>query len=107
MVDFFISVSGKDKTWGDWIAWQLRDAGYTFRYQHWDFQIGENFLRHMASAGMESRATLLVLSPNYFTSDFTQLELEQALYKNPTGKGPGIVPVVVEKVDLRGQLIGP
>ena len=54
MVDFFISVSGKDKTWGDWIAWQPRDAGYTFRYQHWDFQIGENFLRHMTNAGSRS-----------------------------------------------------
>ena len=28
MVDFFISLSGKDKAWGDWIAWQLKQAGH-------------------------------------------------------------------------------
>jgi TIR domain len=37
MADFFISLSGKDKVWGDWIAWQLKDAGFEVIYQHLAF----------------------------------------------------------------------
>ncbi len=53
MADIFISLSGRDKAWGDWIAWQLKQAGHNVRYQHWDFQTGENFLLHMEEAGRQ------------------------------------------------------
>ena len=42
--DFFISYSGDDKTWAEWIAWQLDEAGYTTVLQAWDFRPGSNFL---------------------------------------------------------------
>jgi TIR domain-containing protein len=62
MADFFISLSGKDKAWGDWIAWQLKDAGFEVIYQHWHFQAGQNFLLHMEDAGRKAARMLVVLS---------------------------------------------
>jgi len=29
MKDFFISYNSADRTWAEWIAWQLEEAGYT------------------------------------------------------------------------------
>jgi hypothetical protein len=29
MTDFFISYTGVDRAWAEWIAWQLEAAGYT------------------------------------------------------------------------------
>jgi hypothetical protein len=38
--DFFISYTGADTPWAEWIAWQLEDASYTTRLQAWDFRPG-------------------------------------------------------------------
>lgn len=27
-VDFFVSYTGRDKAWAEWIAWQLEHAGF-------------------------------------------------------------------------------
>jgi NB-ARC domain/TIR domain/APAF-1 helical domain len=107
MANFFISLSGKDKAWGDWIAWQLKDADYEVIYQHWHFQTGQNFLLHMEEAGRQAARTLVVLSDNYFASDFTLRELTQAIYRDPAGRKGTVIPVLVGECDLEGSLVGP
>lgn len=42
--DFFISYTGKDRTWAEWIAWHLEEAGYSTVLQAWDFHAGGNFV---------------------------------------------------------------
>src|SRR5829696_4725671 len=42
--DFFISYTGADQAWAEWIAEQLEAAGYTTLLQAWDFRPGENFV---------------------------------------------------------------
>lgn len=42
MKDFFISYNSADRTWAEWIAWQLEEAGYTTVLQAWDFRPGSN-----------------------------------------------------------------
>lgn len=32
MKDFFISYNSADRTWAEWIAWQLEEAGYTWEW---------------------------------------------------------------------------
>jgi hypothetical protein len=36
-IDFFISYTGKDKAWAEWIAWELEAASYKTIIQAWDF----------------------------------------------------------------------
>jgi hypothetical protein len=43
--DFFISYNGKDKSWAEWIAYQLEEAEYTTLIQAWDFRPGGNCAR--------------------------------------------------------------
>jgi hypothetical protein len=40
--DFFISYTGSDRTWAEWVAWQLEEAGYTTILQAWDFEAGSH-----------------------------------------------------------------
>ena len=40
--DFFISYTGRDSKWAEWIAWCLEQAGYSVIIQAWDFPAGSN-----------------------------------------------------------------
>jgi phage replication-related protein YjqB (UPF0714/DUF867 family) len=40
--DFFISYTGKDQKWAEWIAWHLEEAGYSTVLQAWDFHASRN-----------------------------------------------------------------
>ncbi len=107
MIDFFISLNSKDKAWGDWIAWQLKAAGYKLIYQHWHFQTGQNFVLHMEEAGRKAKRVLIVLSDHYFSSEYTLAELTQALSRDPSGRTGTIVPVRISDCDIAGSLLGP
>jgi hypothetical protein len=48
--DFFISYTGADEPWAEWIAFELEGASYTTRIQAWDFHAGSNFVMHMQRA---------------------------------------------------------
>ena len=59
--DFFVSYSGADAAWAEWIANTLERAGYTTVLQAWDFRPGEVFVQRMHQAVEQARRTLLVL----------------------------------------------
>jgi hypothetical protein len=48
--DFFISYTGVNRSWAEWIAVQLEQAGYTTLLQAWDFRPGSDFLHQMQQA---------------------------------------------------------
>jgi len=49
--DFFISYTGTDRPWAEWIAWQLeKTGGYSTVIQAWDLNAGGNFILEMHQA---------------------------------------------------------
>ncbi|MDX2213331.1 MAG: toll/interleukin-1 receptor domain-containing protein [Oculatellaceae cyanobacterium bins.114] len=52
--DFFVSYNRHDKTWAEWVAWILEEAGYTVVIQAWDFRPGGNFVLDMQRAASSS-----------------------------------------------------
>jgi hypothetical protein len=34
---FFVSYTGADRVWAEWIAWQLEEPGYQVKIEAWDF----------------------------------------------------------------------
>jgi TIR domain-containing protein len=48
--DFFVSYTGADRAWAEWIAWQLEAEGYQVLVQAWDFEPGDNFVARMRDA---------------------------------------------------------
>ncbi len=102
--DFFISYTGVDRAWAEWIAWALEEAGYTTIIQAWDFRPGTGFVQAMHQASIEARRTLAVLSPDYFNSLYTQSEWQSAFRENPTSVEAKLLPVRVRECNSKGLL---
>ena len=64
----FISYTGADTAWAEWIAWQLEAAGHEVTVQAWDFRPGENFVVQMRRALDAAERTLAVVSAAYLES---------------------------------------
>jgi tetratricopeptide (TPR) repeat protein len=102
MKDFFISYTGADLQWAEWLAVQLRDAGYTTVFQEWDFHAGGNFVLDMHRAAKETYRTLAVLSSRYLDAGFTNPEWAAAFVRDPQGKERLVIPVRIEDFKPEG-----
>lgn len=102
--DFFISRTGVDAEWAEWIAWTLEEAGYHTSLQDWDFRPGRSFIREMQKGATNCRRTVAVLSPSYFESAFSAAEWEAAFTKDPTGMDRALVTVRVAQCSPPGLL---
>ncbi len=96
MKEFFISYTGADLPWAEWIATELHQAGYTTVFQEWDFHAGGNFVLEMHRAAKETKRTIAVLSQRYLDALFTNSEWAAAFAKDPQGKERLLVPVRIE-----------
>jgi hypothetical protein len=98
--DFFVSHSGHDRAWAEWVAWHLIDAGYTVELDCWDWAAGDNFVTKMGDALQNARRVLALFSPAYFEpSRYTTDEWSAALVKDEGG-GHRLLPVRVEPCDV-------
>ncbi len=104
MKDFFISYNRADKSWAEWIAWELEEANYSVVIQAWDFRPGSNFVLEMDEGLKEAARMIAVLSPDYISSRFTAPEWATAFSSDSTGAGRKLVPVRVREADLSGLL---
>jgi tetratricopeptide (TPR) repeat protein len=98
-VDFFISYTGADRAWAEWIAWQLEVAGHSTVLQAWDFRPGENFVVQMRRALDAAERTLAVVSAAYLESVYGSDEWTAAfLHDRPDTTN--LVVIRVEEVPL-------
>ncbi len=104
MTDFFISYTGADKAWAEWIGWTLEEAGFSVAIQTWDFRPGGNFVVEMQRAASGSERTIAVLSPDYLRSLYGMAEWAAAFAADPDGAKGKLVPVKVREVALEGLL---
>jgi len=102
MKDSFVSYNAQDRSWAEWIAWQLEEHGFSVTIQAWDF-VG-NWVIEMNRAMRDSQRTVAVLSPHYMQAMFTQSEWANAFRLDPTGKQDLLIPVRVQPVELEGIL---
>ncbi len=63
MKDFFISYNKADRSWAEWIAWQLVEAKYEVAIQAWDFRPASNFVLNMRTSRSGRRADYSRLVP--------------------------------------------
>jgi tetratricopeptide (TPR) repeat protein len=100
----FISYTGVNRPWAEWIAVQLEATGYTTLLQAWDFRPGRDFIHEMQQATTTAARTIAVLSPAYFGSQFSEAEWRAAFVKDPTGEQGLLVPVRVQDCQPPGLL---
>jgi hypothetical protein len=104
MRDFFISYNGADKSWAEWIAWTLEEAGYSVFLQAWDFRPGSNFVLDMQRAATGAHKVILVLSQSYLNAAYTQPEWAAAFAADPRGASRNLIPVRIARCDVAGLL---
>jgi hypothetical protein len=100
--DFFISYNHQDEGWAEWIAWQLEEVGYEVLIQKWDMGPGSHFVQERQRAAEVCHRTLIVLSPRFLASEYTQPEWTQAFARDPTGEKRLLIPVRVAECELQG-----
>jgi TIR domain len=106
--DFFISYTGIDRSWAEWIAGQLEEAGYSTVLQAWDFDVGAHFVAEMHAAMEMAGRTIGVLSRAYLESDFAQAEWQEAWRRDPAGTRRRLLMFRIEdcpRPGLLGQLV--
>jgi tetratricopeptide (TPR) repeat protein len=96
--DFFISHADADLPWAEWIAAELKAAGYGVIVKAWDFLPGENRLTRLNEALASSKHTLCVLSQAYVDSEAATRTA--AHYQDLQGKERALIPVQIAACDL-------
>jgi len=101
--DAFISYSHRDTAWvGDVLLPRLEGEGLRICIDTRDFEVGVPSLVNMENAVDQSRKTLLVLTPNWLSSEWTAFEALLVQTEDPIGRGRRILPLMVQ--DCQGQL---
>jgi tetratricopeptide (TPR) repeat protein len=102
--DFFVSYTSADRTWAEWIAWQLEAEGYTTVVQAWDFTAGRDWAHEMQQATATAQRVVAVLSAAYLESGHGEAEWRVFYAKDPSGERGLLLPVRVGDVEPPGLL---
>lgn len=103
--DAFISYSHNDSTWvRDTLLPRLENEALRVCIDYRDFEIGAPSLVNMENAVETSRKTLLVLTPNWIASQWTEFEALLIQTKDPAGRGRRILPLMVTPCALPDRL---
>lgn len=107
-IDFFISYTGADQGWAEWMAWTLEEAGYSTILQAWDFPSSSYFVHKMHEATQIARRTIAVLSHAYLDSAYAEAEWQEAWRNDPRGENGKLLVFRIEdcrRPGLLGQVV--
>ena len=102
--EFFLSFTGADRPWAEWLLAELDAAGYSSVSQLRDFVAGGNFAVDMDRAARRSRRTLGVLSAHALQAPYVRQEWAERLAADPTSEQRSLVLVRVEPCEPEGLL---
>jgi hypothetical protein len=103
--DAFISYSHHDSVWvRDTLLPHLEGEGLRICIDFRDFELGAPSLVNMENAVDRSRKTLLVLTPNWVASEWTEFEALLIQTRDPAGRGRRILPLMVQRCELPARL---
>ncbi|EWM64140.1 MULTISPECIES: toll/interleukin-1 receptor domain-containing protein [unclassified Micromonospora] len=96
--DFFISYAAPDRAWAEWIAAQLREAGWTVWLDAWEIRPGGNWMQAIAAAVDRSHSVIAVISPQSLGSQrHTTEEWFSFLVGGPEKR---VIPVLVAPTEV-------
>jgi tetratricopeptide (TPR) repeat protein len=96
--DVFISYSHKDEEWVvNTLLPALENAGLRVCIDYRDFDAGKPSIVNMEDAVDESHHTVLVLTPNWTGSEWTDFESILTQTDDPAGRRQKLIPIMLEK----------
>jgi len=100
---YFVSYTGCDEAWAEWIAGVLEEHGQTALIQAWDIHAGDNFILKMHEFLRECDVCIPVLSQEYLESAYCNEEWASA-FGAAVKKGKKLIPVRIRNVEPDGLL---
>ncbi|GAA0248690.1 toll/interleukin-1 receptor domain-containing protein [Cryptosporangium japonicum] len=104
--DVFVSYTGADQAWAEWVAWVLRESGRSVLFDKWHMVPGERWVARMAEGIRDSERTVAVYSEAYLESEHGATETEGAYLRDPRGVDRRLIPVRIEDCPRRGIFDG-
>ncbi|MFZ5518879.1 MAG: TIR domain-containing protein, partial [Candidatus Zhuqueibacterota bacterium] len=105
MNQVFISYSHKDKDWvRDWLLKKLEEQGVAAHIDYRDFEIGLAAQINMERAIEQCAKTMLVFTPHWLASDWTQFEGIMLQAQDPIGLKKRILPIMLTDCKLPPRL---
>jgi len=105
METVFISYSHMDGQWvTEWLLPRLEGTGVQVHIDSRDFEIGRPALINMETTVKECKWTILVLSPHWIESQWTQFEGLMLQHRDPTNLNKCLLPLMLEKCNLPDRL---
>ncbi|WP_007506793.1 FxSxx-COOH system tetratricopeptide repeat protein [Pseudofrankia saprophytica] len=101
---FFVSYTGVDVRWAEWVAWTFEAVGHEALIQAWDFGPGSHFVSEMQRSLSGGRRTVAVLSEAYLRSAFASEEWQAVWAADPDGAKRLLLVVRVEECARPGLL---
>ena len=92
--EFFVSYAEEDKMWGEWLVWQLEDAGHSVGSS---FSVGKMLPLEEDKILQDAKHIVIVLSPAAWRNGRIQAHWAFAHNQDPTGKEGKFIPVYIKK----------
>lgn len=99
---YFISYTGQDKEWANWIAAVLEEQGQTVLNPEWDIRAGDNFVSKMNEFIRKCDVCIPVLSQAYLESAYCTAEWTNIFAVVVKEKEKRMIPVRVSDVNPDG-----
>lgn len=95
----FISHSHKDKSFVEWLAKSLVNAGVDVWYDNWEIKVGDSILEKVNDGLSQSDFLIVVLSGSSIKSRWVREELNAASAEMIENAGIRILPVIIDDVE--------
>ncbi len=103
--DVFISYSSADRTWvKDWLIPRLEEHAILACVDYRDFDVGISAIANIELAVERCPRTLVVLTPNWEKSEWTDFEVLLAQADDPAGLRQRVLPVLLVKCRVPKRL---
>lgn len=102
--DVFLSHSNRDKDFVAKLAEDLTSAGFMVWLDQWNIRPGDSFAGAIADALNSSKFVVIVMSPDYFQSQWTQQEWHSALANEIDGGNVRVIPILYRDCDIPSML---
>ncbi|MBI3914524.1 MAG: tetratricopeptide repeat protein [Chloroflexi bacterium] len=107
--DVFLSHNRADKNWTRMLAARIEREKWNERalkvfFDEWDIQPGDNIPIALERALPTSRKIALVMSPDFFNSEWTESERAAATIFSPANRSKRMMPLLVRDCDIPSML---
>jgi len=100
--DFFVSYAQADQPWAEWVAWQLKEAGYRVVLSAWDLVPGDNKPAWTHRSVEGARHVLALVSASYLDPERGPVDWTAAHGYDPHSLTRRLIPLRIDDTRLPG-----